>query len=109
MQKNNFDFLRLVFALFVLITHSYAISGFNENLDPLRQLTNNQISFSTLGVKGFFVISGFLVFKSLQRSKNWFDYIIKRILRIFPALIAVLTTCFIVCSMFSSLPANEYF
>ncbi len=86
---NNFDFLRLLFAIFVIITHSYPLSGLAES-DWLSQLTNGQISFSYLGVKGFFVISGFLIFQSLCRSKSLVDYFWKRVLRLFPALIVVL-------------------
>jgi len=87
--KNNFDFLRLLFASFVIITHSYALSG-NKECDLLCQYTNGQVSFSYLGVRGFFVISGYLVFQSLKRSRNIFDYSIKRILRLYPALILML-------------------
>ena len=51
MHKNNFDFLRLLFAIFVVITHSYAISGIPEN-DLIAQLTGGQTSFSYLGGTG---------------------------------------------------------
>jgi peptidoglycan/LPS O-acetylase OafA/YrhL len=88
-RKNNFDFLRLLFASFVLITHSYSLSGIKE-CDWLCQLTNGQVSFSSLGVKGFFIISGYLIFQSMERSKGFADYYRKRVLRLFPALIVVL-------------------
>lgn len=92
-HKNNFDFLRLLFAAFVVITHSYALSyslaDFNEG-DWLFQLSNHQAKLSDLGVKGFFIISGFLIFQSLIRSKSLTDYYWKRILRLFPALTIVL-------------------
>ena len=88
-RKNNFDFLRLIFASFVIITHSYPLSG-NKECDLICQLTFGQVSFSYIGVKGFFVISGYLIFQSLQRSENIFDYFWKRLLRLFPALIVVL-------------------
>lgn len=89
MHKNNFDFLRLLFAAFVVITHSYALSGSQEE-DWLAQLTNGQICFSFIGVRGFFIISGFLIYQSLQRSASLEDYFWKRILRLFPALFVVL-------------------
>ena len=93
-RRNNFDFLRLIFASFVIITHSYPLSGVNE-CDYLCQLTNGQVNLSYVGVKGFFVISGYLIFQSLQRSHNIFDFFWKRILRVFPALFIVLliTVC----------------
>jgi peptidoglycan/LPS O-acetylase OafA/YrhL len=89
MHKNNFDFLRLAFALFVIITHSYPLTGLPE-ADWLYQISNGQVSFSYLGVKGFFILSGYLIFQSRERSKGFIDYFWKRFVRLFPALIVVL-------------------
>jgi peptidoglycan/LPS O-acetylase OafA/YrhL len=88
-KKNNFDFLRLIFASFVLLTHSYALSG-TRGSDGLYHITNGQLAFSDIGVKGFFIISGFLIFQSLERSKSLLDFYWKRFLRLFPALAVVL-------------------
>jgi peptidoglycan/LPS O-acetylase OafA/YrhL len=88
-RKNNFDFLRLLFASFVIISHSYPLSGITE-CDLLCQISDGQLSFSYTGVIGFFVISGYLVFQSLERSNNILDYFWKRFLRLYPALIVVL-------------------
>jgi peptidoglycan/LPS O-acetylase OafA/YrhL len=90
MPTNSFNFLRLLFALFVVITHSFALIGGNAAPDWLSQFTNGQISFSFIGLSGFFVISGYLVFKSLERSDSVLAYLKKRALRIFPALFVVL-------------------
>jgi len=89
MPTNNFNFLRILFAIFVVITHSYNIAGDLQD-DYLTRLTFGQFSFSFIGLSGFFIISGYLVFQSLSRSKNLFSYFKKRMLRIFPALFAVL-------------------
>ena len=89
LKKNNFNLLRLLFAYFVIITHSYSLAGIAEN-DFVFQLTNGQVKLSYLGVRGFFIISGYLIFKSLIRSNNILDYFLKRILRLFPALIIAL-------------------
>jgi len=88
-KVNNFDFLRLLFAAFVIISHSYPIAGSTES-EWLFEITNGQTSFSIIGVKGFFSISGYLIFQSLERSKGLLDYYWKRILRLFPALFVVL-------------------
>jgi peptidoglycan/LPS O-acetylase OafA/YrhL len=101
-HHNNFDFLRLAFALFVIITHSYTLTGVFYN-DGLYQLSNNQITYSRVGLCGFFTISGYLIFESLNRSKNVFDYFRKRILRIYPALIVVLVLTAIGFSLLSEL------
>jgi peptidoglycan/LPS O-acetylase OafA/YrhL len=99
-HHNNFDFLRLAFALFVIITHSYTLTGVFYN-DGLYQLSNNQITYSRVGLCGFFTISGYLIFESLTRSRNVFDYFRKRILRIYPAMIVVLVLTAISFSLFS--------
>jgi peptidoglycan/LPS O-acetylase OafA/YrhL len=94
MRQNNFDFLRLVLAMFVVITHSYFFCGIAEN-DLLSQLTQGQTTFSYIGVRGFFIISGYLIFLSMQRSSTWQNYYWKRFLRLFPGLAVMLliTVC----------------
>jgi len=85
-EVNNFDVLRIVFAWFVVVSHTYFLNGASIS-DPLGWATNNYLIFSYIGVKGFFVISGYLIFQSLIRSRSLIDYLTKRLLRIFPGLI----------------------
>ena len=92
---NNFDIIRILFAWFVIVSHSYVLNG-DGPTDPLAKLTNGYMIFSFIGVKGFFIISGYLIFQSLERSKSILDYLTKRILRIFPALIVVLALTLLV-------------
>lgn len=97
--KNNFDFLRLLFALSVLINH-FGI------------LTNRPIHWpisSPMAVAGFFIISGFLITKSYYRSTSLKKYYIKRIKRIIPAYLIIVITCAVGLSFFSNLPASAYF
>ncbi|KGN80722.1 hypothetical protein HW49_05110 [Porphyromonadaceae bacterium COT-184 OH4590] len=88
-RNNNFDFLRLLFASFVIITHSYTLSG-EGNSDFLGVFTNSQLQLSKIGVTGFFVISGYLIYQSMERSSNLINYLWKRFLRLFPALFVAL-------------------
>lgn len=88
MYKNNFDFLRLIFASLVIVTHSYALLGLVEN-DLFMQISQ-VYPFSYIAVRGFFVISGYLIFQSLIRSGSLISYFWNRFLRLFPALIVVL-------------------
>lgn len=88
-RVNNFDFLRFIFASFVIISHSYALSGAAEG-DILSRITKGQMNFSYVGVHGFFIISGYLIFNSLLRCKGLPDYYWKRLLRLYPALFVVL-------------------
>lgn len=102
MPNNNFDFLRLLFALFVVITHSYALSV-NGNCDWLCSLTNGNVNFAYIGVRAFFVISGYLIYQSAQRSISFLDFFKKRVLRIFPALLVVLIlTCLVIPFVYES-------
>ena len=88
-QANNFDLLRILFAWFVIVSHSYVLNG-NGPTDPLFEMTQQTFLFSFIGVKGFFIISGYLIFKSMVVSTSIFEYLVKRVLRIFPALAVVL-------------------
>ena len=107
-RKNNFDILRLLFATFVIISHSYTLAGLPE-CDFLCQITHRQVSFSNIGLWGFFTISGYLILQSLQRSQNLVAYFWKRFLRLFPALIVVLllTTVFAAFVYEGSIPVLE--
>ncbi|MDO4225787.1 MAG: acyltransferase, partial [Bergeyella zoohelcum] len=95
---NNFDFLRMLFASFVIITHSYPLTGrkYEAECDIFCQYTGVNLSY--LGVMGFFAISGYLIFQSLMRSKNIIDYLWKRALRIFPGLFVVSVLTMVVLS-----------
>ena len=88
-QANNFDLLRILFAWFVIVSHSYVLNG-DGATDPLFEMTQQTFLFSFIGVKGFFIISGYLIFKSMVVSTSVFEYLVKRVLRIFPALAVVL-------------------
>src|SRR5947208_1034364 len=88
-RENNFEQLRLFAAVLVVYGHSYALTGaqapgFAAN------------SVSTLGVKIFFCISGYLVAQSWIRDPSLPRYLTRRALRIFPALaVVVLVSTFL--------------
>ena len=86
-RSNNFDFLRLVLASAVIISHSYPLTAHKEFLVIL---THGQIDFGFLSVNGFFTLSGYFIFLSLQRSKTATNYFWKRILRLYPALFVLM-------------------
>lgn len=79
MRNNNFDIVRLTLALMVVLFHSAAVSQ-SPALAPLGTFFSGE-----LAVQGFFVISGFLIFASWERSWSLRDYVIKRSTRILPA------------------------
>lgn len=90
-RKNNFDFLRLLAASLVFWSHEFSITG---QVDPaiFPGLTRGK-----LGVYIFFAISGYLVTESWTRDPHPVRFLLKRVLRIWPGLIAatLLVTLFI--------------
>jgi len=77
-RENSFNALRLFFAVLVLIEHAALTSGhyFNFSVGILR--------LGSLGVFGFFAVSGFLITPGLLRG-GFTKYILRRSARIFPA------------------------
>lgn len=107
MRENNFDLMRLIAALMVIYSHSYALNGLRE---PLLKSTFGQFTLGYLGVLIFFTISGFLIFDSCLRRKDLTLFARARILRILPALIALILICtFIIGPITTTLPIHEYF
>jgi len=103
-RTNNFDFIRLMAALAVLVSHSFALTG---QIEPS---LDTGITLGTLGVFVFFTISGLLVAKSWDAHPRLAAFSGKRFLRIFPAFAAVIIfTTLIVGPLGSSLPAKAYF
>ncbi|HEX8429491.1 acyltransferase [Hymenobacter sp.] len=105
---NNFDFLRLLFASLVIVTHSYPLSGIPEE-DILFRFSKGETSLSGIGVAGFFVISGYLISISLLRSKSIIGYFFKRIIRVFPALWVVVIFSILSGFFVSNKMAADYF
>ena len=101
-KTNNFDFLRLLFALIVAIVHCAELSkaGFLSGI--VKYLS------SGVAVDAFFIISGFLIFMSYESSKSLSSYANKRLRRIFPGYVAVIIICAILLYAISSKSFFEY-
>lgn len=90
---NNFHLLRLLAALAVIYGHSYLITG-----APGGDLFLTLVGFKFIGgvaVDIFFVISGFLIAASLERSTVK-RYLWSRCLRILPGLVVAVSLCTLV-------------
>lgn len=102
-RQNNFDLIRFIAAGFVIVSHSFAVSG------GFAEPGVGSTTLGTLGVYIFFSISGFLVTKSWLAHPRLSAFIGKRLLRIMPGLIgATLFVVFIVGPIFSSVPLRQY-
>ena len=83
--ENSYDFVRFCAASFVLFSHHFDLAGL-----PEPQVPGLGEDFGELGVEIFFCLSGFLIFRSLQKNPDWAHFLSARILRIFPNLAFVL-------------------
>ncbi len=83
-KHNRFDALRLLFAALVLVYHMSVLSRTGG-----AQAQAVLARAAELSIEGFFIISGFLVYGSLQRSKALKLYAEKRVRRLYPAYFVV--------------------
>jgi peptidoglycan/LPS O-acetylase OafA/YrhL len=106
-DQNHFDELRLLAAWFVLFSHCYPLSGQTLG-DPFAR-TFGLDTLGGVGVSIFFVLSGYLVTLSWQRSDTVSDFLWKRVRRIFPALVwCVLVCVFCIGPLLTTLSVHDY-
>ncbi len=103
LKKNNFDLLRFIFATVVCVVHSYRLSG-ESQLAWTKTILSSEIA-----VKAFFVVSGFLIFMSYERSSSLFSYINKRTHRIYPAYFTLVVLCAIFFALASAMPYQDFY
>ena len=88
-------------AIGVFVSHCFPLAGFSTGGYP------SLLGYISLNV--FFILSGFLVTKSLLCPQNINSYVRARVLRIFPALfLAIIYSTFVLGPLFSNLPASEF-
>lgn len=106
----GFDLIRLLAATAVLVHHSLNVQYDAVAVDPIYRFSRGFTHLGFGAVAVFFVISGFLVTPGLVRSRNVIDFAVRRIVRIYPALIVlVLGITFIVGPVLTQLPLSTYF
>lgn len=104
---NNMGTLHIFAALLVMYGHHFAI--LNQNTPILYGY-----KFQAMGVRIIFIISGYLITKSLwnskkSRGKTALTYAIKRIGRIYPEyLVCILVTALVIAPVFTTLSQTEY-
>lgn len=104
---NSYGVIRVVAAVLVIWTHSYAVVLGEDASEPLRDLTGYSLGSHAVNI--FFSLSGFMVASSWERSRDVVDFVLARILRIMPALVCVCAAIVIVSGLFlTSVSAGEY-
>lgn len=107
--RNNFDLIRLIAAILVLVSHGFELSG-GGTPEPFSVWTAGQATGGALAVCAFFFISGFLVTRSLERSRSLTAFAVARIMRIFPGLAVVVILCALVLGpLTTTLDLGSYF
>ncbi|OGA68315.1 MAG: hypothetical protein A3G83_13395 [Betaproteobacteria bacterium RIFCSPLOWO2_12_FULL_68_20] len=104
LRDNNFDALRLAFALAVFLWHVHALA----QVPALAPLAGAISLAADWGVKGFFVISGYLVMQSYENSPTVLEYAAKRVRRIYPAYCAVVLASVLMGAVLTTLPLGDY-
>lgn len=81
LTSNRFDLLRLVFALAVFGFHAWALMA----IAPFGPVEAQLGRLAEISIQGFFIVSGALVYGSLERSRSLASYGEKRVRRLYPA------------------------
>lgn len=110
-RQNNYDFLRFLAAVMVIFSHAFPLSYGHEESEIFVVLTKGQLTLGRFSVIVFFVISGFLIAQSYDRTKSIIKFTKARALRILPGLaVAVLFTAFVIGRpIVTTLPLSDYF
>jgi peptidoglycan/LPS O-acetylase OafA/YrhL len=114
-RQNNFNFLRLIFALLVLLSHAPELADGNRSREILTQAFHT-MSFGEAAVAGFFILSGYLIVQSWISCPEILEFLKKRVLRIYPAfIVATAISAFVVGPLaanptqyFSSFSVREF-
>lgn len=113
-RDNNFDALRLLFSVTVLVVHSFSMTrGAPESargglVDHLRRFDLIE-NVGRPCLIGFFAIGGYLVCNSYLSSRNVLSYIWKRLLRIVPAFLPIALLSVLLVGPIGSDDARAYF
>lgn len=106
-RDNNLNLIRMLAAFAVLVSHAWPIDLGLGTPEPLKALVGQ--SLGTLAVYIFFVISGFLITASFERSRSTARFVTARALRLFPGLFVSLTlVAFCMGPLVTTLPVPAY-
>ena len=104
-RANNLNFIRLVAAILVVLSHAFNITYGKadwKSHEFLARLSNGDLSLGKIAVFCFFILSGYLITASYVKSKNNAEFFLKRFIRIYPGLIFVLViTVFLIAPIYS--------
>lgn len=101
------DGLRGIAILMVVLYHTYSSNW--KDFVPFYAPTFEfpLVKFGDLGVPLFFIISGFVIVMTLEKCKSLSDFMFKRWLRLFPAMLIATILILITSPLFTARPIGE--
>ena len=107
-RDNNLNLIRALAAFLVMVSHSFPITQGPGAIEPLEPLLGRSLGWMSVAI--FFILSGFLISRSFDRSESLMRWTCARVLRLFPALIIVLLlTIFVLGPIATTMPLSDYF
>ncbi|HKZ95838.1 MAG TPA: acyltransferase [Hyphomicrobiaceae bacterium] len=107
-RDNNFNLIRFLAASAVLLDHSFALVAHDQTASALIDV--ERLEIGRLAVDVFFILSGFLVTRSVMTQPTLIDYAVARFLRLFPALlVACIGIAFVLGPIVTSAALADYF
>ena len=107
-RDNNFNLIRFTAASAVLLDHSFALVAQGHAAGGLIDM--ERLEIGRLAVDVFFIVSGFLVTRSVLTQPTLVDYAVARFLRLFPALlVATIGIAFVLGPLVTSVSWQDYF
>jgi peptidoglycan/LPS O-acetylase OafA/YrhL len=107
-RDNNFNLIRFLAASAVLLDHSFALV--RPDIAATAFVDFAKLEIGRLAVDVFFIVSGFLVTRSVLTQPTLVDYAVARFLRLFPALVvATIGIAFVLGPLVTSMPWQDYF
>jgi len=106
MKHNNrlesVDGLRGIAILMVLIFHYFGEKALNQIYPFGGKFSSGPLSYGNMGVDLFFIVSGFVIALTLKRCRSPFEFLVRRFIRIWPALVVCSVFTFIIVSLSDS-------
>ncbi len=99
---SGFDGVRFVAAWGVVLSHCYPIALGERASDPLATLLGVGNSLGDYAVRIFFIMSGFLLTRSLDQNADPLRFLVNRLLRIVPGFCFAILVMFLVIAPFLS-------
>ena len=101
------DGLRGIAILLVIVYHAFGGNGYNGVIHYGDSFSDVLFfKFGYLGVQLFFLISGFVILMTLEKSKSFIHFMYKRWLRLFPAMLIATILMYTTARIFYEPPAG---